>query len=608
MKILLAAINAKYIHSNLALRDLKAYAEAHGDLTSVSIEIAEYTINQTENDILIDLYRREADVVLFSCYIWNMNYVRALVSSLHKVRSEVPIWLGGPEVSFHAEEILRNLPGAAGILRGEGELTFTRLAEAYQQYRAENSGDRNPTMLRPEVLRTITGITYRNPDGNAAEDARNRDVMSNPLTEPIAMDDIPFFYAGLPEFRQSADIIPAQNISRAVFANRILYYESSRGCPFRCSYCLSSLGERVRFRSLELVLPELQFFLDAGVPQVKFVDRTFNCRHSHAVGIWEYLRDHDNGITNFHFEIAADLLTAEEIALLGTLRPGQVQLEIGVQSTNPRTLREIDRVQDMNHLRQVTAQINAAQNIHQHLDLIVGLPSEDLQSFRKSFDEVFALKPDQLQLGFLKVLHGSAMERRCTEFGIRYQDHAPYEVLGTNWISYADIIRLKGIEEMTEVYWNSHQFPETMEKLIETGGSAFDTLDRLAEYYRANHLDQQSHSRPERFRILLDFTRIFDPVHAEQYPELLTYDLYLRENSKSRPAFAPGQGAEKKRFREYFRSTYGEKYDHRMLHGEVFRQNIGGWSGDGPWYVVFDYRRREPLSGNAHVSVISAGD
>ncbi|MDO4621832.1 MAG: B12-binding domain-containing radical SAM protein [Eubacteriales bacterium] len=572
-RVLLAAVNAKYIHSNPAVRYLAAYAAAHVPAVAegqTEVLVREYTINQQMEQIMADIYRAEPEMIGFSCYIWNMNAVGHLVRNLHLILPEVPIWLGGPEVSYDADKILREYPEVTGIMEGEGEKTFAQLLEAYG---AVGDGIAD--------LTGVKGITYRHPFTG--------DICIHEPQEILDLDEVPFFYRDLPA---------------GTFSNRVVYYESSRGCPFRCSYCLSSIDKKVRFRNTELVKKELQFFLDANVPQVKFVDRTFNCDYKHAAGIWEYIREHDNGITNFHFEIAADLLTEEELDLLATLRPGQVQLEIGVQSANSDTIHAIDRVMDLDHLRAVVARIRKGRNIHQHLDLIIGLPEEGMESFARSFDAVYAMEPDQFQVGFLKVLKGSAMYHRAKEYGIVYRQDAPYEVLATNWMDYSEILRLKGIEEMVEVYYNSCQFTHTMQLLTESGESPFLLYQKLADYYEDNGLNERSHSRMDRFRILRDFAVQVLAVPTGEIEAVLLYDLYLRENSRSRPAWAPDPSRGKAIFKEYFRELCGDKVDHRMLHGEVLDTDPAGFGGEGPWYVVFDYRRRDPLSGNAFVHVI----
>lgn len=568
MKILLIAINAKYIHSNLAVYCLKACA---GELEA-QVEIAEYTINHRKEDILADIYRRKPDVAAFSCYIWNREYTVSLIRDFHQIAPEVPRWVGGPEVSYDAREFLEEFPQAAGVLAGEGEKSFAALVKAYARGgRAED----------------IPGLVWRGEDGRIHE---------NLPAERIDMDEIPFVYKNMEGF-----------------AHRIIYYESSRGCPFSCSYCLSSIDRQVRFRSLDLVLPELQFFLDQKGPQVKFVDRTFNCSHSRAQAIWRYIAEHDNGITNFHFEIGADLLTEEELRLLSSLRPGLVQLEIGVQSVNGTTIREIDRVTDLERLRRTVAAVRAGKNIHQHLDLIAGLPYEDYESFVNSFNAVYAMRPQQLQLGFLKVLKGSKMRAKAAEYEILYRQEPPYEVLSSRWISYGELLRLKGVEEMVEVYYNSSQFAHTLEALEGLVPHPYAMFEALAGYYEREGLNGRSHSRLARLEILRAFALERDPEHRELYEELLLLDLYLRENSKSRPAWAKDLSPYREDFRRFYQrevtspgSLKGyEGYDSRQLahmtHGEVFFYDVFHTGGTPPYLIVFDYRNRDPLTGTGAV-------
>lgn len=568
MKILLIAINAKYIHSNLAVYCLKACA---GELEA-QVEIAEYTINHRKEDILADIYRRKPDVAAFSCYIWNREYTVSLIRDFHQIAPEVPLWVGGPEVSYDAREFLEEFPQAAGVLAGEGEKSFAALVKAYARGgRAED----------------IPGLVWRGEDGRIHE---------NLPAERIDMDEIPFVYKNMEGF-----------------AHRIIYYESSRGCPFSCSYCLSSIDRQVRFRSLDLVLPELQFCLDQKVPQVKFVDRTFNCSHSRAQAIWRYIAEHDNGITNFHFEIGADLLNEEELRLLSSLRPGLVQLEIGVQSVNGTTIREIDRVTDLERLRRTVAAVRAGKNIHQHLDLIAGLPYEDYESFVNSFNAVYAMRPQQLQLGFLKVLKGSKMRAKAAEYEILDRQEPPYEVLSSRWISYGELLRLKGVEEMVEVYYNSSQFAHTLEALEGLFPHPYAMFEALAGYYEREGLNGRSHSRLARLEILRAFALERDPEHRELYEELLLLDLYLRENSKSRPAWAKDLSPYREDFRRFYQrevtspgSLKGyEGYDSRQLahmtHGEVFFYDVFHTGGTPPYLTVFDYRNRDPLTGNGAV-------
>ncbi len=608
MKFLLAAVNAKYIHSNLGVYSLKRYADEKrnrrtGDALDLDweIEIGEYTINHQMDYILQDIYEKSPDAVGFSCYIWNILYVQELIRDLKKVLPQTEIWLGGPEVSYRAEEILIQEPSVRGVMAGEGEETFFRLLGAADW---EEKGDgcgsvcqpKERTIWQDEALEQIPGLVFRRE--NRAEDGSDHrsDIVKNPPAPLMDLDDIPFVYGDLKGME-----------------NRIIYYESSRGCPFSCSYCLSSIDKTVRFRSLELVKKELAFFLEHRVPQVKFVDRTFNCKKSHSMEIWSFIKDHDNGITNFHFEISADLLSEEELSLLSEMRPGLVQLEIGVQTTNPDTIREIRRRMDLEKLESNVRRVNGFRNIHQHLDLIAGLPWEGYESFKNSFNQVYAMEPEQLQLGFLKVLSGSYMEEKAEDYGLLFRDTPPYEVLSTRWLSYGELIRLKGVEEMVEVYYNSGQFGNTMRELQTEFSSPFDMYEALREYYRDQELSAVSHSRNARYEILFSFIRKMLEKNAqtdrlERYRDFLTEDLYLRENAKSRPSFGRDLTPYKEEIKQFFiregkerRYLMGyEEYDSkqmsRMVHVEIMR--------DGRM-LLFDYLHRDALLGNARI--IEAG-
>lgn len=576
MNILLTAINAKYIHSNLAVYSLRAYAAGKCERYKEEIGIAEYTINQPLDQILMDLYKRKPEVLCFSCYLWNIEYVEQLITELGKIMPQTDIWLGGPEVSYHASHMLEQFPQVYGIMRGEGEETFLELTEFYHN----NSGKNLKQCEKVQRLKEIVGITFR--DGEEIIETADRSVMD--------LSKVPFVYEDLD-----------------VFKNKIIYYESSRGCPFSCSYCLSSIDKCLRFRDLELVKKELQFFIDHEIPQVKFVDRTFNCKHSHSMEIWSYIKEHDKGKTNFHFEVAADLLNEEELNLISTMRPGLIQLEIGVQSTNEQTIKEIHRTMKFSQVTEVVNRVHAAKNIHQHLDLIAGLPFEDYNSFHKSFCDVYALKPEQLQLGFLKVLKGSYMEEKTKDYELLYQNRPPYEVLSTKWLPYSDVIRLKGLEEMVEVYYNSRQFEHTMELLEQVFGDAFVMFEEMSNYYEEHGYYGVNHNRVARYEILYAFIKEVALVQyetlltEEQFRQTLVMDLYLRENMKNRPAFA-GDSLVSKEVERTFYDTEAEehqylkgyeKYDKRQLRKMTHLENLDGH------LILFDYQNRNPLTNQA---------
>lgn len=572
MKFLLVAVNAKYIHSNPAVYSLKRFAGEYTD----AVEIAEYTINNRMEDILEDIYRRKPDVIGFSCYIWNIGMVEKLMGELHKLLPKLPVFLGGPEVTYDADKLLRKYPYLTGIFIGEGEATFAQVVKYYVK-------------KNPESLEDIPGLMLRSG--------------MTPERKPLNLTDVPFLYDDM-----------------APFTNRIIYYETQRGCPFRCSYCLSSIDKTVRFRDIEVVKKELAFFLEKKVKQVKFVDRTFNCNHDHAMAVWQYLYDHDNGVTNFHFEIAGDILREDEIALVAKMRPGLVQFEIGVQSTNTDTLREIRRVMDIEKLKQVVAALKAAHNVHIHLDLIAGLPYEDYDSFARSFDDVYAMEPEQLQLGFLKVLKGSYMAEMAESYGLVYTDYAPYEVLYTNWLSFTEICRLKRIEEMVEIYYNSGQFAHSLPVMIaDFGQGAFAFYETLADFYEGQGFFVETPSRIYRYQALLSFAKSIHPERQELYKELLLFDLYVRENLKSRPDFAPDLHDLQPVIHAFYKKEESERryLPHlseipapqlsRMTHLEPFSYSV--WATDVSGvkrlpeqaFLLFDYDHRDPLTREAKV-------
>ena len=548
MKILLAACNAKYIHSNLAVYDLQAYASDYAD----HIVLKEYTINQQKDDIMRDIYLEHPDVVCVSCYIWNLSFVKELMADLIKILPGVDFWAGGPEVSYDAEKFLTENSEFKGVMVGEGEETFKELAGYYVE-------------KNPQDLKDMTGICYRDGD----------QIIHNGWRQIMDLSSIPFIYKDLSEFK-----------------NRIIYYESSRGCPFSCSYCLSSIDKKLRFRDTETVKKELQFFIDNKVPQVKFVDRTFNCKHDHAMAIWKYINEHDNGVTNFHFEISADLLREEELQEMSTMRPGLIQLEIGVQSTNPDTIKAIHRTMDFEKLKGIVDRIHSFGNIHQHLDLIAGLPYEDYDSFRHSFNDVYALKPQQLQLGFLKVLKGSHMMEMCREYGIVYKTQEPYEVLSTKWLDYDHVLKLKTVENMVEVYYNSGQFQNTLEYLENFFQDAFSIYERLGSFYMEKGYGDVSHTRMRRYEILLEFLEDVPEISMDQVKDQMVYDLYLRENLKSRPGFARDQKPFERQIWDFRKREKVAK----NAHVEVF--------ADGT-VLLFNYADRDPLTNNAHVTDVT---
>lgn len=646
MRFLLCGINAKYIHSNLAIFSLKAYADRK-KIPGAEIILKEYTINNYVEDILQDLYEEKADVVIFSCYIWNISFVRELAAELKKVSPDVKIWAGGPEVSYAANKFLMENPAFDLIMQGEGEEVFSelirltveekcRIKDVYKQSESEKvlsgivekrysiegkqavkeekdiedkhfAGEDNvyPTnYIDMSKLQKLQGIAVWDFSGeaalgNAESNIGNKTkIINTGFATLMDMDTIPFVYE---DFH--------------LFEHKILYYETSRGCPFCCSYCLSSVDKTVRFRSLPIVKKELDAFLEAKVPQVKFVDRTFNCNRQRAIDIWSYLVEHDNGITNFHFEISSDLLGEEELELFAKMRPGLIQLEIGVQSTNGETVDAIHRHMDLEKLFHYVDRVHALGNIHQHLDLIAGLPYENYERFGVSFDDLYAHKPDQLQLGFLKVLKGTVMEEEVKKYNILYRNQPPYEVLGTKWLSYDEIILLKGVEELVELYYNSGQYTLTLKYAVPFFESPFRFYEMFSAWYRGKSYHKLNHNRFEKYNILREFLREhIDENEWDTLDEIMIYDMYLRENVKGRPAWAKDTAQYKKEWKALYREQ-GEKlfpedvqagiYDSKRAanqsHIEVFEIDIKKFEQSGQVekkqvFCLFDYSRRNPLN------------
>ena len=646
MRFLLCGINAKYIHSNLAIFSLKAYADRK-KIPEAEIILKEYTSNNYVEDILQDLYEEKADVVIFSCYIWNISFVRELAAELKKVSPDVKIWAGGPEVSYAANKFLMENPTFDLIMQGEGEEVFSelirltveekcRIKDVYKQSESKKvlsgivekrysierkqavkeekdiedkhfAGEDNvyPTnYIDMSKLQKLQGIAVRDFSGkaalgNAESNIENKTkIINTGFATLMDMDTIPFVYE---DFH--------------LFEHKILYYETSRGCPFCCSYCLSSVDKTVRFRSLPIVKKELDAFLEAKVPQVKFVDRTFNCNRQRAIDIWSYLVEHDNGITNFHFEISSDLLGEEELELFAKMRPGLIQLEIGVQSTNGETVDAIHRHMDLDKLFHYVDSVHELGNIHQHLDLIAGLPYENYERFGCSFDDLYAHEPDQLQLGFLKVLKGTMMEEEVKKYSILYRNQPPYEVLGTKWLSYDEIILLKGVEELVELYYNSGQYTLTLKYAVPFFESPFRFYEMFSAWYRGKGYHKLNHNRLEKYNILREFLREhIDENEWDTLDEIMLYDMYLRENVKGRPAWAKDTAQYKKEWKALYREQ-GEKlfpedvqagiYDSKRAanqsHIEVFEINIKKFEQSGQVekkqvFCLFDYSRRNPLN------------
>ncbi len=595
MKVLLVAVNAKYIHSNLAVYCLKSYAMSKG----YEVEVAEYTINQPIGDILRDLYKKKADVVAFSCYIWNIEYIKVLLKDYKKICPESELWLGGPEVSYRAKEFLLEFPKVRGVMVGEGEETFFRLLSFYDKMLysshciAERIQEEKINFVEFFKLSEISNIVFRREDGTIVETL---------VSPPLDFSSLPFPYGdGCMSVDGKIDFTP--------FENRIVYYESSRGCPFSCAYCLSSIDKQVRFRDIELVKKEWKFFLERKVPQIKLIDRTFNVNPKRTLELLNFIKENDNGITNFHFEVAAELLTKEQIEVLASLRAGLVQLEIGVQSTNMETLEAVHRKTELSILKEKVALLRENENVHIHLDLIAGLPKEDMSSFIHSFNEVYEMKPHQLQLGFLKVLSGSPMEQMTQENETVYQSSAPYEVLSTKWLSFEEIIRLKNVEEMVESYYNNGQFLYSIQYLQHSFETPFAFYEALANFYEIQGLFGEKLARKKRYEVLLEFAKTF-LEEIEVLEELLLYDYCLREKIKGCPTFVKRSQMDKQELRESY-LVFGIKKEEEGMHDiEKFSFDpvmtaFWGKQTGAPCKVLFSYEQREPMYGQASTTIQS---
>ena len=563
-KFLLVAINSKYIHSNLAVYCLKA-ATAYSD----KVYIREFTINNQLEDILKNIYLEKPDVIGISCYIWNINYVKELLPELNKVLPGVKIWLGGPEVSYNTEEYAGRYENVAGVIKGEGEAVFKELMDCYMEGREKD-------------IPSIPGITTVS-DGK---------IIDNPCTLVYDMSDsvMPYYAAGYKEDD---------------YKNKIIYYESSRGCPFSCSYCLSSVDKHLRFRNTELVLTDLKVFLDNKVALVKFVDRTFNCNREHSRKILRFIRDNDNGITSFHFEIAADILEDEDIRIMNSLRPGLIQLEIGVQSTNQDTIKAIHRVMNLDKLRNNVTAIRKCRNIHMHLDLIAGLPYEDINSFRKSFNDIYDMKPDNLQLGFLKLLHGSLMREEKDKYGIVARDIPPYEVLYTKYLSYDDILKLKQVEKVLDMYYNSNMFVLSVRYLSGSFDASFAMYELLSECFERRYSDGSLPSRNGKFELLYDFAGDYLNEHDMMvFGEMLRFDMYLRDNVKSLPecfAFNKDESLRAKKYSGEHKLTKAEHIEIFKINPVEYRDNGNVVCGDT--VIYFDYLIRD-YDNNATIKIL----
>ncbi len=571
MKTLFVGINAKFIHSNLAIRYIQKYAEGQG----IVIETSEYTINQSIDLIFDGILCQSPDLVGFSCYLWNIEMIKKLVVMLKQVKPDMKVLLGGPEVSYDTKDIMLELPEVDYIISGEGERSATALVRQ---------------LSVSDAVEGLTGLTYR----------RGNLLCVSPPTMAMDLSEVPFVYEkGLTGLE-----------------HRILYYETSRGCPYKCQYCLSSIEKEVRFRPFNMIKEELQFFLDQEVSQVKFVDRTFNAKISHTLAIWEYLHENDNGVTNFHFEITADLLDTSTIDFLVGVRPGLFQFEVGVQSTHEATILTVERKVEFPKLKERVLKVMAGNNIHMHLDLIAGLPKEDYLSFKQSFNDVMAMKPEQLQLGFLKVLKGSKIHTLQKHYGIVYRQFAPYEVLFTGEMSYEDLKKLKDIEALLETYYNSNQFTSGINYLMASHSSDFDCFEKMAEHWRNEGYYLLPHNRIRLYELLYEYALSCPTVDIKFFAELLKHDLCMREKPKKWPEFIQPEDGYARETRDFYQREdlndtlfeaykgYTSKQISRMAHLERYNYDIQGDGRLRDIWLFYDYRHKNIMSGQALVTEI----
>lgn len=491
MKIVLTTLNAKYIHTALSLRLLKAYTEAEYD-----VEIKEYTIKDPSLNIVTDLYDKNADVIGFSCYIWNIEKTIEVIKMLKKVNPQLKIVLGGPEVSFDIRYWMERIPEVDFIVFNEGEETFKHLL-----------GEITST----EKYHLVFGASYR----------KAEEIIINPPRPNIKLNTIPSAY----RFKEDKE-----NLSK-----RIVYFETSRGCPFSCSFCLSSVEVGVRYFDIERVKADLLYLIENGAKLIKFIDRTFNIRRNYALEIFQFLIDNHQGCV-FQFEITADIMRPEVLEFLNThAPPGIFRFEIGVQSTNDATNELVKRKQNFEKLSRTVRMVKEGGKIDQHLDLIAGLPEENYDSFKKTFNDVFEMRPEELQLGFLKMLRGTGLRSQAEQYGYVYMDHSPYEILKNDILSFSEIIRIKRVEDILEKFWNAHRMDTTIEYLIQIEfETPFDFFQQFGDYWDEQGWGKIGHQLEDLFLRLEQFLQSRETTNYETIKGFMIYDFFLNHKHKPR--------------------------------------------------------------------------
>ncbi|MGL5757072.1 MAG: B12-binding domain-containing radical SAM protein [Paraclostridium sp.] len=504
MKILLTTLNSKFIHTNLAIRYLNQMVK---DIENIDVEIKEYTINNELDFILKDIYVNNYDVILFSTYIWNVNDIVKICNNLKKIKPNIKIALGGPEVTYDSEEAMKKYDFVDYILYGEGELIFRDFTKYLK-------GDMK--------IEDVDGLVYRSKD---------KVITNKPMRLLENLDLIPS---------------PYETLNKDEYENRIVYYETSRGCPFNCQYCLSSTMQGLRYFSIDRVKKDLKALIDAKVSQIKFIDRTFNANKKFAMEIMKFLMENDNEYTTYHFEVTAHLLTEDMLEFLKDCKEGLFQFEIGVQTTNEKVLEAVGRRDDFSKLSYVVQKIATYRNIHQHLDLIAGLPYENYSSFENSFNDVFNLGIEHLQLGFLKMIKGTGIRNNADEHEFRYKDYPPYEVLYNKYISYNEILKLKDIEEILERYFNSKNFVLSMRYIIHNyyKESPFKFFENFATYFNDNGYFNASQGKNQLYKILLDFYVEKINLNNDLFREIIKYDYISLGKTSSVPTFMDKVDAE----------------------------------------------------------------
>ena len=544
MKILLTALNSKFVHSNLAIRYLKAFTK---DM-DYDCKIREFSINDREEKILEEIIKERPNVVAFSTYIWNIEMIKRISNLIKLVDENIEILYGGPEVSYDSQNILKELNGEY-IIEGEGEKTYREFVE----YK-----------LGKRDIKSIRGLYYK----------YEEEVFTNGKRPLMNMNEIVFPY----EENENLD-------------NKIVYYEASRGCPFNCKYCLSSTIHGVRFLDVERVKRELKYFIDKEVRLVKFVDRTFNCNHKFTMAIWEFLINEDTK-TQFHFEISADILKESELELLRKAPKDRFQFEVGVQTTNDEVLNKINRFVNFSDIKEKVDELLKIRNIKQHLDLIAGLPGEDYNSFKKSFNDVYSIKPEEIQLGFLKLLRGSSMREEADEYGMKYSPYPPYEILKTKDISYEELLKLKKVEEMVDKYYNSQKFNNVIKYFVKKFETPFDFYYELGNYFDKKGYFNRNIGNSEYYRVFLDFN--MEILKEDNYilKEILRYDYLSFNKRRGIPDFI-GRNISKEE-EEVIKEKLRSKYSFKEYYLESFNINISKFKDNSTIsndkdYFVFGY-------------------